>query len=206
MAMADWKRIPDDATINKTAAALRSRGIDARVVVAKEEANKLFFKLVPDGAEVMQGNSITLSECGISQQLSKGKYLWLRSMVDSIANEAERTRARRKLMSPAFGTGSVHAITEAGQIVVASSSGSQLGFYVYGAERLILVVGAQKIVKNLEEAMQRIRDYALPLVNEDTHNKYVIERGVAVNKILIIERESTPDRITLILVKEKLGY
>jgi L-lactate utilization protein LutC len=68
-------------------------------------------------------------------------------------------RARRRLQSsPEYVVGSVHAITEQGQVLIASASGSQLASYVFGASHMIWVVGAQKIVRDLEERFRRVRE------------------------------------------------
>jgi hypothetical protein len=100
--------------------------------------------------------------------------------------------------------GSVHAITEQGEVVVASASGSQLGPYASGAGKVIWVAGSQKIVPTLDEAMRRIREYALPL--EDERAQLVYGQGSFIGKELIFYREYLPDRVHVILVKEKLGF
>jgi hypothetical protein len=100
--------------------------------------------------------------------------------------------------------GSVHAVTETGSLLAASMSGSQLGPYVNGAGRVILVVGTQKIVSDLEEGLQRIDEYAYPLEDARAQEAYGIRS--AVNKVLVINREITPGRITVVLVDEVLGF
>jgi hypothetical protein len=100
--------------------------------------------------------------------------------------------------------GSVHAITETGSLVVASASGSQLGPYASGAGKVILVVGTQKIVPDLEDALRRIDEYAFPLEDERAQAAYGVHSGV--NKVLIINREWTPGRITVVLCDEALGF
>ena len=106
--------------------------------------------------------------------------------------------------SPAVMLGSVHAMTETGSFVTASMSGSQLGPYVFGAGRLILVVGTQKIVADLHEAMSRIYDYTLPLEDARAQAEYGMHS--AVNKLLVINREISPGRITVVLVDGVLGF
>ena len=100
--------------------------------------------------------------------------------------------------------GSVHAVSETGSLVAASMSGSQLGPYAIGAGRVILVVGTQKIVPDLEEGLRRIDEYAFPLEDARAQEAYGIHS--AVNKVLIINREITPGRITVVLVDEVLGF
>jgi len=82
--------------------------------------------------------------------------------------------------------------------------GSQLGPYVAGAGRVILVAGTQKIVPNLEEGLHRIEEYAFPLEDARAQAAYGVHSGV--NKVLIINREITPGRITVVLVDEVLGF
>jgi hypothetical protein len=111
---------------------------------------------------------------------------------------------RRLTAAPDFMLGSVHAVTETGSLMVASMGGSQLGPYVSGAGRVILVVGRQKIVADLEEGMRRINEYALPLEDARALSAYGIHS--AVNKVLTINREVFPGRITVVIVDEVLGF
>ena len=112
----------------------------------------------------------------------------------------------RKLgTAPDWTIGSVQAVTEDGQVVMASNSGSQLPAYAYGAGRVIWVVGVQKIVANLDEALKRIYEYVLPLESERVKVAYGMDKS-NVSKLLVINKEIAPERMTVILVKEKLGF
>lgn len=95
-------------------------------------------------------------------------------------------------------------MTEDGQVVIASATGSQLPSYAYGASNVIWVVGTQKIVKNLDEAMKRVYEYVFPLEKERAMK--VAGMKSSVNKILLINKEATPGRIHIIFVQEKLGF
>src|SRR5438445_8843335 len=106
--------------------------------------------------------------------------------------------------SPDVMLGSVHAVTESGSLVTASFGGSQLGPYVSGAGRVILVVGTQKIVSDLEEGLRRIDEYAFPLEDARAQAAYGIHSGVS--KVLIINREIVPGRITVVFVDEVPGF
>jgi hypothetical protein len=111
---------------------------------------------------------------------------------------------RRLSAAPDVMLGSVHAVTETGSLLAASMGGSQLGPYVSGAGRVILVVGTQKIVSDLEEGLRRINEYAFPLEDARAQAAYGIHS--AVNKVLIINHEIVPGRITVVLVDEVLGF
>ncbi len=120
-------------------------------------------------------------------------------------NRETQMRDIRKLgAAPDYAAGSANAVTQDGQVLFASKTGSQLGPYASGAGKLIWVVGAQKIVKNLEEGLRRIDDYVVPL--EDQHMQALYKRGTDLGKILIVRREFRPNRITMIIVKEALGF
>lgn len=100
--------------------------------------------------------------------------------------------------------GSVHAVAETGELVVASASGSQIPSYAFSSDNIIWIVGAQKIVPNLEQGLKRVREHSLPL--EDKRMKSIGYPGSTIGKILIFEREIMPRKVTLIFVNEKLGF
>ena len=82
--------------------------------------------------------------------------------------------------------------------------GSQLAAYVYGAGSVIWVVGSQKIVPDRAAAFQRIYEYSYPREDERAREAYGFGSGV--NKVLVVNREFMPGRITVILVKQELGF
>ena len=115
--------------------------------------------------------------------------------------ERPRGREIRKLVgTPDFMVGSVSAVTEAGALVAAAATGSQLGAYASGAGRLILVVGSQKIVPDLDAALRRIDEVVFPY--EDA--QVVARLGVhtILEKVLFIHGESTAGRTTVVLVRD----
>jgi L-lactate utilization protein LutC len=95
-------------------------------------------------------------------------------------------------------------LTETGSAIIASKTGSQLGPYVSGAAKVIWVVGSQKIVPNLEEGFKRVEEYSLPLENVRAMKAYGMTSSV--DKLLVVNREITPGRITVVIVKENLGF
>ncbi len=100
--------------------------------------------------------------------------------------------------------GSLAAVTETGSLVAVSASGSQLPAYAGGAGRLILVVGAQKVVPDLATAFQRVEEYCLPL--EDVRARRVYGQASAVSKVLVVHREPLGPRTTVLLLREPIGY
>ena len=148
---------------------------------------------------------MSLDVAGITEEIDKsGRYESLRPRISSMDRQTRADEIRRLSAGPDFMLGSVHAVTETGSLMAASMGGSQLGPYVSGAGRVILVVGTQKIVPDLEDGLRRINEYAFPLEDARAQEAYGIHS--AVNKVLIINREITPGRITVVFVDEVLGF
>jgi hypothetical protein len=197
--------IASDEQIERTARALEANGIHTLIAENGEQAKRLFFELIPEGSEVFLGASLTLEKLGIKDEIDKsGRFEALRPKMFAMNRETQGREIRKLGGAPDFAAGSVHAVTEDGHVLIASNTGSQLGPYASGAGKVIWVVGAQKIVKDLNEGLRRINEYCLPLETE--HMRQLYNAGTGVNKVLIVNREFRPNRITMIIVKEELGY
>jgi LUD domain len=200
-----WGAAADDARVRRTIAALEANGIIVSRASDAAAARRIVLDLIPDGTPVHQGASQTLDVLGITSEIEKsGRYPALRPRIWSMDRETEADKIRRLGAAPDVMLGSVHAVTETGSLLAASMSGSQLGPYASGAGRVILVVGTQKIVADVEEGLLRIHEYAWRLEDARAQAAYGIRS--AVNKVLIINREITPGRITVVLVDEVLGF
>lgn len=206
--MKDFSQLADKHTIDKTVSALKANGINALFVKTSNQAKGEILKMIPDGAEVMTMSSITLQEVGLDEEINKSesRYNPVRDRLYSMDRNTQVQEMNKLGAAPQFALGSVHAVTEDGQILIASNTGSQLPAYVYGALNVIWVVGAQKIVENIVEGMKRIYEYVLPQEAKRANKAYGITSGSFVSKLLIINREIKPGRITLILVNEALGF
>jgi hypothetical protein len=200
-----FARLASDAQIERAAKALESNGIHTLIAKNGAEARMMFFDLLPQGSEVFLGASVTLETLGIKDEIDKsGHFDALRPKMFAMDRATQGREIRKLGGSPDFAAGSVHAITEDGHIMIASKTGSQLGPYVSGAGKVIWVAGSQKIVKDVSEGMRRIEEYSYPL--EIGHAKQLYNMDTGINKVLIFNREIRPDRVTLIIVKEKLGF
>jgi hypothetical protein len=118
--------------------------------------------------------------------------------------QGDRAGMRKIGAAPEVKVGSVHAITDHGEALVGSGTGSQLGPYAYSAAKVIWVVGAQKLVTDVEEGLRRLREYSHP--REDARMRALYGSPSSLNKILIVNREPVPERTTVILVNEEVGY
>ena len=203
-----WNTIASDKTLEKTITALKENGITAMVVETSEEAKKKALELIPLGAEVMPMTSVTLNTIGVADVINNsGDYNSVRNKLNKLDRKTQSLQMQKLGAAPEYTIGSVHAVTEDGKVVIASNTGSQLAAYVYGSEHVIWIVGAQKIVKNLDDAMARIYDYVLPLETKRGKKAFNLPNFVSnVSKLLIVNKEFNPNRITMILVKESLGF
>ncbi len=201
----EFGTVADAERVARTAAALEGNGIRAVRAANAAEAKRIVLGLIPDGSQVHHGASQSLEVSGITDEIEKsGRYEPVRPLIGSLDRATQADEIRRLSAAPDVMLGSVHAVTETGSLLAASMSGSQLGPYVSGAGRVILVVGTQKIVSNLQEGLRRINEYAFPLEDARAQAAYGVRS--AVNKVLIINREITPGRITVVLVDEVLGF
>jgi hypothetical protein len=201
-----WTTIPDDNIIKVTLKAITRRGINVIFVENRAEALAKLTELIPKDAEVMAGSSTTLEEIGFSNYLELHDKLW-KSLNQEIRMEndsAKRHEIRRRAVTAEYFLGSINAISMNGELVACDRSGSRVGAYLYAAKKLLLVAGAQKITANLEEAIKRVEEFVYPLENK----RAMKAEGTpsAPNKWAIIKGETIPDRITLILVRESLGF
>jgi hypothetical protein len=197
--------LADDAWVTRTAAALEANGISVLRAADAAEAKRIVLGLIPDGSQVHHGASQSLEASGIIDEIEKsGRYDPVRPRIRNLDRKTEADEIRRLSAAPDVMLGSVHAVTETGSLLAASMGGSQLGPYASGAGRVILVVGTQKIVSDLQEGLRRINEYAFPLEDARAQAAYGIHS--AVNKVLIINHEIVPGRITIVLVDEVLGF
>ena len=189
--------------IEKTIAALKANGIEAIVVNDKTDAKAKALELIPKEASVMTMTSVTLDELGIAKEINEsGKYNSVRAKLGTITDPDTK---RQIANAPQYTIGSVHAVTQDGKVIIASNTGSQLSAYAYSASHVIWVVGTQKIVENLDDGMKRIYEYTLPLESVRAQKAYG-SKGSFVSKMLIVNKEVTPGRITIIFVPENIGF
>jgi L-lactate utilization protein LutC len=201
---AEFARLASNEQITTATAALTANGMAAEVVESPAEARNRVLDLLPEGVEVFTSMSRTLDTLGLSEAINDSThYHPLRPRLKTMDRQAQGRDWRKLQSSPEYVVGSVHAITEQGQVLIASASGSQLASYVFGASHVIWVVGAQKIVRDLEEGLRRVREYCYPL--EHQRIQALGMPGSFVAKILLVEGER-PGRISIILVKETLGF
>jgi L-lactate utilization protein LutC len=198
-----YSHLASDEQVERTAKALETNGIKVFVTANGKEAKSRLFEIIPAGVEVFTGQSRTLVTLDVPAEVDK-RYNSVRAKLATMDRKTQNREMVKMGAVPEYMLGSVHAVTEDGIVVVASNTGSQLAGYAASAEHVIWVVGTQKIVPNLDEATKRIREYTYPLEDERLMQAYGMHSYIS--KLLIIHREVTPGRVTMILVKENLGF
>jgi hypothetical protein len=201
---------------------LADRNIPAFYVENKKEAFEKVMSMIPEGSTVGFGDSVTLRQIGVVEALEAGNHVFLNPWKPGISQEEDVKLKKRALTSDVFVTGT-NALTLDGKVVNVDGLGNRVAGILFGPDRVIIVVGINKIVENLEEALDRIRNVAAPL-NVKRHPEFdpMPPCGTTgecsdcnspwriCNKTVIIEGQYNNDQykpvITVIIVGEKLGF
>lgn len=203
--MKDYSKAVSKEEIKKAIKSLQSHGIGAELFETSEAATQKIVHIVPKDAEVFTMSSATLDESGLADIFNSDAYSSVRNNLMTLDREKDSKKMRKLGTAPDYAIGSVHAITQDGKLVIVSNTGSQLPAYAYGAEKVIFVVGAQKIVKDLPEAMERIEKYTLPLESKRVQKAYGMPES-AIRKWLSIDSEIDPQRIQVLIINQNIGY
>lgn len=191
---------------------LKSCGYDAHFVKTKEEALELSKTYIKSGMSVGLGGSVSVVEIGLLDYLLNKKDITLFNQYeDGISMDENIKRRKQGLVSDIFVT-STNALTKDGKLVNADGSGNRVAAFSYGPTNVLLIVGVNKIVENLELGFKRVMEVAA-IKNIDRMNKKAISFGKEpkhnidniANKFSWVKADEK-DRIIIILVDEELGY
>jgi L-lactate utilization protein LutB len=204
----NYTTLASPQSIETTTANLKERGVEALVVEDASAALTTIKELIPSGASVMNGSSRTLEQIGYIEYLKSGQHPW-QNLHETILAEKDPTKQsqlRKQALLSDYYLGSVHALAETGEFIIASNTGSQLPHVVYSSPNIIFVVSTQKIVPTLADAMRRLEEHVFPLENKRLQQASGVESNIS--KLLIFRKEQAflGRKIRLILVQEKLGF
>ncbi len=203
--MDKWTTLADKETVEKTMASLKFHGIQSFFVDSGAEAKKKLFEIIPLGAEIMNNTSTTFIQIGADKEINEsGKYNSVRSRLMKMDPKTQGHDMKRIGTVHEWAVGSIHAVTQKGELMWASATGSQMPGYAYGADHCAFVVGTHKIVKDWQEGFNRIYEHCLVLENERAKKVYGV--GSSVNRLFTINKEPNPNRTTVIFVNEVLGF
>lgn len=206
--MKAWDVVAKKDAVERTMKALSANCIEAKLVANGEEAKKMVLEMIPAGAEVMTMSSITLDTIGLAKEINEsGRFNSVKKALTGMDPKFQAREQRKLGAAPDVTVGSVHAVTETGSAMVASMTGSQLPAYAYGAGTVIWVVGAQKIVKDVDEGMKRINEYLIGKESERVKKAYGLPADFRSfpSKVLLFNREVVPGRVKVIIVDKALG-
>lgn len=204
----NYNQLANKQTLEKTTQSLQEKGYTVVTVATREAALSAIKDLIPAGAAVMNGSSMTLNQIGYTDYLASGEHSWddLHAKVREENDAKKRAELRLQGISAEYYLGSVHALTQSGDFLVASNSGSQLPHLAFTSPNLILVVSTKKIVDDLAMAMDRLEKHVIPLENDRMMEAY--KMPTSLNKILISKAENPAmgRKVTIILIEDDLGF
>ena len=192
--------------VERTFAALRKRGFEPSFAGDRAAALAAVLAMLPTGAAVAHGSSVSLQEIGLVDHLKRpdSGYRYINTEVMAENDPARRMRLRARLLPEVdYFLGSLQAICQTGEAIASDGSGSRVSAYAFGPPHVIWVAGINKLVPTVEDGIRRVREVALPL--EDRRMKDLGAPGSMIGKLVVFERER-PGRISLVLVGEPLGY
>ncbi len=203
----DYTQLAKKESVEKTIQSLAPRNVEAFMVESGAEALAKIKELIPAGASLMNGSSVTLEQIGFVEYLKGGAHPW-KNLHDGIIAETDpekKIELRKQAVSSDYYLGSIHALAETGEFVIASNSGSQLPHIVFTSPNLIFIVSTKKIVPTLADAMNRLYEHVIPLEEKHMQEKYGV--GTNPSKIVIFNAEKQSKRkVRIILVNEDLGF
>ncbi len=210
--------------LEKTKKALEANNMQAFIAQTKEEASELVKSMLKKGDVIASGGSVTLDECGIIDLVKSDDYIYLDR--NSVAPENVSEIFRKSFSADAY-LSSANAITENGELYNVDGNSNRVAAIAYGPESVIIVAGYNKVVRNLDDAINRVRRIAAPTNALRVESKtYCSQSGecAAFSKTdtnmasgcssdariccnyLVSAKQRHKDRIKVILVAENLGF
>jgi len=212
--------------VAKTMENLKKNRFDVRYVETKDEVLPVVREMIPEGAVIGTGGSISLTECGVIDLLRSGKYRYMDRFAKDLSPEEREEVIQKGHFSDVFLCSS-NAIIEDGTLYNVDGNSNRISAIVHGPKKVIMVVSVNKIVKTLDDAVYRVKSYVAPkncaragiqsyCVNGDICMafKFTDKPGITEGcdapgrsccNHLISGHQRVPGRITIILVGEQLG-
>lgn len=204
-----------DERVKRTIKNLQKNNMNGYYVQTEEEALKKIEELISEGDTVSVGGSMTLFETGVINLLRNGKYNFLDRYKEGLTPAEIKELYRKSFFADAYFTSS-NAITENGEIYNVDGTGNRVAAMLYGPDKVIIIVGRNKLVKDLDQAILRVKETAAPAnnvrLNKDnpcTKVGYCMDckqESRICNEYTVIKRQGNKDRIHVIIVNKELGY
>ncbi|MDR1947151.1 MAG: lactate utilization protein [Desulfovibrio sp.] len=195
--------------------ALEKNGFAAVWSAKREDAVKHVLGLIPDKASVGLGGSVSVRQLGLVEELERRNCTLLDHSKKELSPEQRHEMRRRQLTADVFLCSS-NAVTLDGELVNVDGTGNRVAAMMFGPGKVIVVIGANKIVKNIEEARERIKSLAAPLNNKRlSYDNPCVQAGRCLdcrsksricNLTAIIHRRPPFTDIHTVVIGEELGY
>ena len=212
----DVREMRNEALGKRVVKALESRNMEAYYVKTKEEAVKKALELIPKGSTINMGGSASVRECGLIDAVCSDDYVFYDR--DKAATVEERHEIALKAFTSDWFLGSVNAMSEDGVFINIDGNANRVAAYAFGPKNVLLIVGMNKVVNDVEDGIKRVRNFASPpntlRLGLKTPCSMTGRCGdcygdtCICSQIVVTRRQSAAmrGRIKIILVGESLGY
>jgi len=146
----------------RTIAALKKNHFEAQYVPKASEALEGLWKMIPEGATVGVGGSLTLSQIDFQEAVQKRPIKFLNPFARGLSPE-EIMKIRREILTADFFVGSSNAVTEDGKLFNIDATGNRVAPMMFGPKKVVLICGVNKIVKDLQEAHRKVQEWTSPM-------------------------------------------
>lgn len=201
--------------INRTIENLQKNNMEAYLVKDEKDLLEKLKSLIKEGGTVSVGGSMTLFETGVIDFLRNGKYNFMDRYKDGITPMELKDIYRKTFLCDYYITSS-NAVTESGELYNVDGNGNRVAAMIYGPDQVIVIIGANKIVSNLNAAIERVKYNAAPantkrlnLNTPCTKVGYCVDcksDGRICNDYVLIKRENVKGRVKVIILNKDLGY
>jgi len=207
---AKWYTVKGDEAIAAVKKAFEKHKFTVEVVANKKAALEHVASFIPKGVSVGQAGSTTLNEIGWPDYCKANPEQWNNLHAKKLAetDPAKQADIGRQEMCADYFLSSVSAVTETGTLLACDLTGSRTGAFASTAKHLVLIVSAQKIVHDKNEAHVRQREFCLPMESARVRIVYKVPAS-HINNCVEIHGASPwgePGRVHLVIVKELVGY
>ena len=205
----------NEMKINRTIEALKKNNMNGYYAKNRDEVIELIKDIVSEGSKVAVGGSETLSELGILEHLRSGRYDFLDRYKEGLTREEVTNIFKQSFLADAY-LSSCNAITENGELYNVDGNGNRVAAMLYGPDKVIVICGINKIVKDVDEAIKRNREISAPMNAKRLNKKTPCAKvGYCTNcnspericnEYTLIKKQRSSERMHVIFLNENLGY
>lgn len=205
----------NELKINRTIESLKKNNMNGYYAKSREELIDIIEGIVKSGSKVSCGGSMTLFETGVIEHLRCGRYEFLDRYKEGLTKEEVIEIYKKAFFADAYFVSS-NAVTENGELYNVDGNGNRVAAMLYGPDKVIVICGVNKIVKDVDEAIKRNRECSAPINAKRLNKKTPCTKvGYCMdcnspericNEYTLIKRQNNPERIHVIFLNENIGY